>query len=299
LTTPEIVVEAADTAIPIAQEAQAPEAVFEFIQRSKARWFADQLVMSELATLPIMAAFKGTSGPAPELLQKAVDRLDAAWDAYFSGDPVDRLTQAEHELLLAYGAEMTRRFRLRPIMTSTLDARQCQAALQPDEALLELFVTTHETFAALLTRDHLRVVPLGITARQLREGVTGGYLMAVLAPARRTFQSGIDETQDAGWKETLGKLQDFMSPHRFLRTTQEIFLAPFARELTAVRRLIVCPHWTLHLVPFHAAEMADGAPLAQTTAVSYAQSASAWESLRRMSPEPPSAGFTACRHLWR
>lgn len=288
LTVPRIVVEAADVAIPIACEAQADEKAFDFIQRSKARWSLEQLWMHRIATLPISAAFKDPHGPAPEF-EAALRQLDAAWDACFSGDVVEQRPAAEDRVVSAYGAEAVRRRRLRPLMASTDDAATCRKALHEGEALLELFVTTKDTFAALLTRDQLRVEPLGISANKLREGVAGGYLLLTLAPVRRDLESAINQAADVERKEMLGAFGRFVSPRKFLRDTHDLFLKPFASELLSIRRLVVCPHWVLHLVPFHAVESAAGTPLADTTAVTYAPSASVWKLLRSQAAENPAS----------
>jgi CHAT domain-containing protein len=291
LSTPETMVSAADVAIPIAYEAHTDEKVFDFIQRSKARRFLEQLSMRSLV------AFAGRllpemGGPAPEFAA-AFQQLDAAWDAYFSGEVVDQRPAAEQRVVSAYGDEVTRRRGFRLSIVTTADAKTCQVALGEGEALLEIFVTTHETFAALLTRDHLRVVPLRISAKELRHRVYSGYIaLASPKPNLVTIEDLYDRKEDVEWKEALGGIDGFMFPfpHEFLSAMHEILLAPFARELASVRRLIVCPHWVLHSLPFHALESAGGAPLADTTAVTFMPSASAWESLRRLSPEKREPG---------
>jgi CHAT domain-containing protein len=287
LTTPEIMVYAADVAIPIAHEAHADEKAFDFIQRSKSRRFLEQLEMHFFETLPISAAFAETHGPAPDF-DAALQQLDAAWDAYFSGDVVDQRPDAEERVESAYGAEVVRRHRLRPISVPTADARTCRLALGEGEALLELFVTTSETFAALLTRDQLRVVPLGISKKELRYRMCSGYIaLASPKPDLVTVEDLYDRMADAEWKEALGGLEGFTFPvpREFLGAMHEILLAPFASALASVRRLVVCPHDVLHSLPFHALESAGGAPLVDTTAITYMPTASAWESLRSHSIE--------------
>lgn len=201
LHTPRELVDAADAAVPIAFTAGEAVRMFDILQRCKARWFNEQLVMREAARLPLFQLLAGQSVPAPAL-GEAIAALDEAWDGFFANDPADARPPAEDALVHAYSVEAARRRRLRPLDAATSSIDSCRHALRPAEGLLEYFVSTNETFAVLLTADTLKIEPLGIGAVELQSRVLRAVAALQSTPDFRAFarsatQSDSPKRQDA------------------------------------------------------------------------------------------------------
>jgi hypothetical protein len=280
LHTPRELVDAADAAIPIAFVAGEAFRMFDILQRCKARWFNEQLMMCEAERL--LPALAGPKKPDP-LLTGAIAALDEAWNRFYSNDPPDAIPPAESALVQAYIVAIARKQKFRPLVAATSSIDSCRAALKPSEGLLEFFVGTNDTFALLLTADTLKIEPLGIGAVELQERVLRTMVAVQATPDRRAIDQSIQQSNDPErLKEAVDKIL-YPAPTELLSALGVLLLGKLEGALTPIRRLILCPHWVLHSIPFHALGTRPGEILAATTAVTYAPSASSWERLRRLS----------------
>ncbi len=149
-----------------------------------------------------------------------------------------------------------------------LSAREAQALLRDDEALLSLMLTQRHVFALLLTTRGVRGWRLSSSAREMEDRVRN-YVELIA----RSKEDGEEE-----WRETGRRLS-------------EDLVAPLASDLgLGVRHLIVAPDGVLHFLPFEALrDVHEGGPeeapfLVERVAISYAPSATALGQLRAMAP---------------
>lgn len=238
----------------------------------------------------------------------------------FHGHSADPDETAESDRVLAFPPDpdpdpLRREMRLlsavRPIDDDTLPARQAalaaveakythdgfaggaepaglaavQAALHPDEVLVEYVVPHHPLHPALglaalvVTRDDARLVPdLPLPAR-FTSGFIGSYAIDGRAPvdasplgdmvltARRAVQGG-----DAAAAAEAGRM------------LHEVLVRPIRDAGVDRLRWIVVPHRQLHPVPWLALIDAGGTPWLETTTVTLCPSASVWTLLAARHP---------------
>jgi CHAT domain-containing protein/tetratricopeptide (TPR) repeat protein len=150
-----------------------------------------------------------------------------------------------------------------------------RAAL-PEGALLLEYYTVRDTFhACLLSRDGLKIVPVG-SAPDLRR------VLQLLRFQLSKFRLGPDYV-----KLFHHQLLDATNAH--LHEFYNQLIAPIADHLKDAGHLIVAPHDFLHYLPFHALPDSQGRALGDRFTVSYTPSASVYY-LCSTKPAGPSAG---------
>jgi CHAT domain-containing protein len=286
---PRELVAAADAAVPIAFAAGKHAQIFDILQRCKARWFNEQMLMREVERLPLLGALAGPEARSP-LLNQTLAALDAAWNGFFEIDPVDARPAAEAALMQAYTEKTAQRRPFRPLEAATSSIDSCRSMFRPQEGLLEFFVSRDETFAVLLTAATLEVYPLGIGALELEGRVMQAAVALQSTPNRRDFMLATQQSTDSERREALTSVGRVLYPasEKILAGLGELLFGKLAHTMRSLRRLIVCPHWVLHAVPFHALDTQGAQSVAATTAITYAPSASCWERLRRLAVAPRS-----------
>ena len=263
--TPQALSAAADVGVRLAARQGDVNRVFDYAQRSKARWIVEALALAEFESLPIPIGRRPVDACRAQALRSALDHLDAAWNALGSEDPAAQVDSAEEEVLAAYegvaAAPPTS-----GLNAATLD--EVRSALNDGEALLEWFVESSGVCAVLVRGDGAHLETWSWPARALREELIG-YL--------GLLQGGAPQGD--------GRRQGKGSGGRHLGAR---LIGPLASRLDGISRLVVCPHWALHALPF-AALLDAAAPASAANprrrsgplAVTQAPSATAWLHIRR------------------
>src|ERR1019366_5629092 len=133
----------------------------------------------------------------------------------------------------------------------------------PEGALLVQYYCVRDRFhACLLSRDSLKIVPVG-SASDLRR------VLQLLRFQLSKFRLGTDYV-----KLFHHQLLDATNGH--LHEFHEQLIAPIADDLKPASHLIVAPHDFLHYLPFHALPDARGQALGDRFTVSYTPSASVY-----------------------
>lgn len=280
---------------------------------------------SDQVTGPLLRDLLDDADPDPAEVFRLTESARArvlldALSGCFHGHSADPDEAAEADRVLAFPPDpdpdpLRREMRLlsavRPIDDDTLPARQAalaaveamytqngfaggaepaglaavQAALHPDEVLVEYVVPHHPLHPALglaalvVTRDDARLVPdLPLPAR-FTSGFIGSYAIDGRAPvdasplgdmvltARRAVQGG-----DAAAAAEAGRM------------LHEVLVRPIRDAGVDRLRWIVVPHRQLHPVPWLALIDAGGTPWLETTTVTLCPSASVWTLLAARHP---------------
>ncbi len=138
-----------------------------------------------------------------------------------------------------------------------------RAAL-PEDALLLQYYCVGDTFhTCLLSRDSLKIVPVGSASRLRR-------VLQLLRFQLSKFRLGPDYV-----KLFSHQLLDATNAH--LHEFHECLIAPIAEDLKRAGHLIVAPHSFLHYLPFHALPDARGQALGDRFTISYTPSASVYQ----------------------
>jgi len=133
----------------------------------------------------------------------------------------------------------------------------------PEEALLLEYYCVRDTFhACLLTRDSLKIVPVG-SASNLRR------VLQLVRFQLSKFRMGPDYV-----KLFHQQLLDATNSH--LHEFHEQLIAPIADDLKRGCHLIIAPHDFLHYLPFHALPDGRGQVLGDRFTISYTPSASVY-----------------------
>jgi CHAT domain-containing protein len=137
-----------------------------------------------------------------------------------------------------------------------------RAALPADAVLVEYYRVGDTFHACLLSREALRVVPVG-SASHLRR------VLQLLRFQLSKFRLGADYVRtfhDQLVAATNAHLQEFY----------EQLIAPLEGQLGGAAHLIIAPHDFLHYLPFHALHGEGLVPLGERFSVSYTPSASVY-----------------------
>ena len=137
-----------------------------------------------------------------------------------------------------------------------------RASLPQDALLLQYYTVRGRFHACLLSRNSLKIVPLGPAAHLRRE-------LQLLRFQLSKFRLGADYV-----KLFQAQLLDATNAH--LAQFHEALIAPLAADLERAGHLIVAPHDFLHHLPFHALPDAEGVALGDRVTISYTPSASVY-----------------------
>src|SRR5260370_12767856 len=137
-----------------------------------------------------------------------------------------------------------------------------RAALPDGALLLEYYCVGETLHACLLSRDSLKIVPVGSAVELRRE-------LQLLRFQLSKFRLGPDYVKLFGHQ-----LLDATNAH--LHTFHEQLIAPLAEDLKAAKHLVIAPHDFLHYLPFHALPDDGGRVLGERFTISYTPSASVY-----------------------
>ena len=137
-----------------------------------------------------------------------------------------------------------------------------RAALPEGALLLEYYCVGDTFHACLLSRDSLKIVPVGSAPELRRE-------LQLLRFQLSKFRLGPDYV-----KLFDHQLLDATNAH--LHEFHEQLIAPLADDLKAASHLIIAPHDFLHYLPFHALLDDGGRTLGDRFTISYTPSASVY-----------------------
>jgi len=152
-----------------------------------------------------------------------------------------------------------------------------QAALAPEEALLEYLVGDSAAVVFLVTRDSIAAFDVNMNHSTLAGRVDF---------ARSALQSPTAGTSSGqrAWRPSLKRLY-------------QLLIAPVEASglLTGKRRLVIAPHAELHYLPFSALVVPAGreALLVERYVIEYVPSASVWLRLRERAAPPHNGGVLA------
>jgi CHAT domain-containing protein/tetratricopeptide (TPR) repeat protein len=137
-----------------------------------------------------------------------------------------------------------------------------RAALPDGALLLEYYCVGDTLHACLLTRDSLKIVPVGNAAELRRE-------LQLLRFQLSKFRLGADYVK-------LFSRQLLEATNAHLQTFHEQLIAPVAEDLKTASHLVIAPHDFLHYLPFHALTDDGGRTLGERFTISYTPSASVY-----------------------
>lgn len=217
-----------------------PKKVWRCMERARARSLLDVLAGQDLSP----------RGPLAGKVGKEQAALQPVWGGAAPGGPED-LEQVQRDL-----EEQLRKNANRPEIQEIISLRlvapvgleAVQAALDPEDLLVEYFVTERELLAALIRKRELKVIRLP------------GYGHARLRAQVKAFRQQVQNP--AGSYRTLAR--------RLYRD----LLAPCLVGQEHMRHLCIVPAEELHYLPFQALMAEDGKFLLERYQVSYASSAS-------------------------
>jgi CHAT domain-containing protein len=292
---PEIVVRTFDRAVKLAYYESRFDHVFDYIQKAKSRWLLDVLMLRQIERVfPILklagdhAKWERAAEMEGGRLQEALHALDEQWNAYFGGKgSAPRLDGAEAAVLDCYRSAARTMFGGARPSAAASTAQEIQTRLGPADALLDFFVQTEGVYCAVLKKESFRVAYQPFPAAELGRAVRSAYLALIQGERRRVFNLRADKVSlPASITSIL-----YPDPAPVLERLYDLLLRPLAKELAGTKRWVVCPHWSLHILPFHALRVSAGSPEAvvDSRAVSYAPSASIWLRLRELQGEQASA----------
>jgi CHAT domain-containing protein len=167
-----------------------------------------------------------------------------------------RQLESQHQAILdeieRRNPELASLFTIKP-----LGAREIQALLDPDTALLEYFLGREGQLVFVATREKVLAVPLDGSPETL---------FKMIQAFRTDAVEGISLERLAmkGYQKPLSDLYD-------------ILIRPIEGEISAKKHLVIVPHGMLHYLPFHALLSKKGGKpgyLIESFAISYLPSAS-------------------------
>ncbi len=295
LKVPEIAARVYDVGVKIAHASNRSDLAFKYIQMAKARWLLETLTLKHIGQQPMFKRFramdpqKKRESEYQRTFHQSLSELDECWMSYLSNPTPaleSKLRNSERQVLDAYDPlEKTASGNLRIITASVSTLDQVQSRLAPGEALMELFVQTDGIYTFLITRERARSHYHEISSAQLGEYISAWYVSVLRTESRRiALQGGTGTGGNASnvirWIESFGVNNS--------QLLYDLIIRPIERSLHGIRRLVVCPHWHLHIVPFHALQFSleeRDDYLIQSMSITYCPSASIWERLSDIKQE--------------
>jgi CHAT domain-containing protein len=252
------------------------EVAFEYAERAKSRALVDLLAGRHDRGAPGREA-----GPSARRVRYLRERLNAVYQqlfrregdkdvraARFVAEARERAREIEQEI-----ATLLRRRRVEDRESASLDAVDApdvaavRADLEPDTALVEYLLTPRALYVFAVTQDDVHVV---------RRAAGAGEVTELLAKFRFHLSRG--ERARPGQEELI-----LRATRANLASLTEWLLAPLAKQLEGMRRLVIVPHGELHQLPFHALPWGEGW-LSERFEVVYAPSAAVYGFCRNARP---------------
>jgi CHAT domain-containing protein len=140
------------------------------------------------------------------------------------------------------------------ISVNPVDAREVQALLDEQTALLAYFVGSNLNALFLVTKEKVKGIQLECSRKRISKSI-------------KEFRTFTDE----GVSLKLFQSREYEKP---LSDLYEMLIKPVEKEISSKKHLVVVPHGMLHYLPFHALRSPQGTYLLESHSVSYLPSAS-------------------------
>jgi len=220
---------------------------FHTTERARARAFLDLLgTRASLSKNRELAAAEMTFSRKVAELRLLIAEDDEEEEVQSRQEEIQALQRAYKEFLAKVGRESGEQASM--VTVQPLNLKQVQEVLEPDQTLLEYFVTADRTYLWIVSRERLQVVTIAVSRKELS---------AKLNSLRRAIAQ-IDPL--AKYREVAGEL------YRLLILPG----VPFIRG----KEIIIVPHDVLHYLPFQALYSPEGKYLIEDYALHYLSSAS-------------------------
>ena len=220
---------------------------FHTTERARARAFLDLLgTRASLSKNRELAAAEMTFSQKVAELKLAIAEADEEEEVQSRQEEIQALQRAYKEFLAKVGRESGEQASL--VTVQPLNLKQVQDLLEPDQTLLEYFVTADRTYLWIVSRERFQVVTIAVSRKELS---------AKLNLLRQAIAQ-IDPLEK--YREVAGEL------YRLLILPG----VPFIKG----KEIIIVPHDVLHYLPFQALYSPDGKYLIEDYALHYLSSAS-------------------------
>jgi CHAT domain-containing protein len=289
--TSAISVETYDFSVLVAHCKGEDRQTFEYIQKAKSRWLNDAISLDQTCSdgsTPVCADQQneqGSSVAERSAFLVSTSNLDQGWNEYLAGRLCEtQLAELEQRLLNSFNSLTRSTSSGWSPSAATYSFEDIQARLQPHEALLDFFVQTDGVFTVLIRKTTFNVSFQPIPATQVRDLAIMAYLNLIQNQSRRDFQLQMEVAEKADSRDLMQLIDDifYQEPEVVLQALYDRILQPLAAALTDASRLIICPHWVLHVVPFQAMGRAitKGELIISTQTITYCPNATIWARLR-------------------
>jgi len=288
---PRLFVEVFDLGVAVAYAAGDDDFLFRCMQFAKARWLNEVILLHDVSRYFPAFLRQGRekeqdAGLLKAQFMAAVAGFDAAWNAYAedrdSGSE-ERLQQCESVLQQAYETLSVKSGGMRTV-ASLYGISDIQAGLLSGEVVLELFVQTSGVYVLLIGQRQVKPFFLPLSSDDLKVRVLSAYLALIQQGSRMDFKESLPYVSDEEFRDVFefaGAVL-YQDPVLHLQLLYDMLFKPLEADIGNASRLVICPHWVLHAVPFHALgfSVKEHDLLIRTKAMMHCPSASIWERLR-------------------
>jgi CHAT domain-containing protein len=285
-----------DFAIKIAHICNEDHQVFSLIQKAKSRCLNDMIARKQdLSQLPNFSQVSTNSDQqARSRFYRATADLDQGWDLYFN-EQIEQasLTALEEKLnqefinLDADSSENKDYLSTFCNSATTYNIEDIQKILVGNEAMLEFFVQENGIYIVIICADQFKVVLKPLSANDVKDIALMLHLNLIQSKNRHAYMEELraqDEPERIEFMEQIGEIL-YQDPKILLQELYDLLFGSLLKELEDITRIIICPHWILYLVPFHAmgGSIANGDLVINHKAFTYCPSATIWARLRNAS----------------
>ena len=289
-------VETFDFAIKIAHICNEDHQVFSLIQKAKSRWLNDMIAMKKDLSQLSNCNQESTSADqqARRRFYRATADLDQGWNLYFN-EHIEQasLTALEEKLnqeFINLDSEFSENHdHLSTFCKSatTYNIEDIQKILVGNEAVLEFFVQEDGIYVVIIRADQFKVVLKPHSANDVKDIALMLHLNLIQSKGRHAYLEEVraqDEPEKIDLMQQVGEIL-YQDPRILLQELHDLLFGSLLKELEDITRIIICPHWILYLVPFHAMgrSIANGDLVINHKAFTYCPSATIWARLRNAS----------------
>ena len=220
---------------------------FHTAERARARAFLDLLgTWAGLSKNQELVAAEMNFQRKIAELRLAIAEDDETEEADERHEEIQALQKDYHQFLAKVSRESGEQSSL--VTVQPLRLRQVQELLEPEQTLLEYFVTAEKTYLWTVTREHSQMTIMDVTRKELSAKLNAlRQAIAEIEPVEK-------------YREVAGDLyRRLVAPAR-----------PFIRG----KEIVIVPHDVLHYLPFQALNDSDGRYLVEDYGLHYLSSAS-------------------------
>lgn len=225
---------------------------------------------------------------------RATADLDQGWNLYFN-EQIEQasLTDLEEKLnqefinLDSESSENQDYLSTFCNSATTYKIEDIQKILVRNEAMLEFFVQKDGIYIVIIRADQFKVVLKPLPANDVKGMAMMLHLNLIQCKDRHAYMEELraqDEPERIEFLQQIGEIL-YQEPRILLQELHDLLLDSLLKELEEIARIIICPHWILYLVPFHAmgGSIANGDLVINHKAFTYCPSATIWARLRKAS----------------